>query len=53
MRHMNRSLGVESDSGMDATGRGQEREAKDSPPPAPPHSLMRAALLRLAKLKLT
>jgi hypothetical protein len=31
MRHMNKSLGVESDSGMDATGRGQEREAKDSP----------------------
>ena len=50
MRHMNRSLGVESDSGMDATGRGQEREAKDS---RPPHPLMRAALLRLAKLKLT
>ena len=50
MRHMNKNLGAESDSGMDATGQGQEREEKDSPRP---HPLMRAALLRLAKLKLT
>ena len=32
---MHKNLGVESDSGMDATGRGQEREEKDSPPPHP------------------
>ena len=47
MRHMNKNLGVESDSGMDGTGRGQEREAEDSHRASP---LTRAALLRSAKL---
>ena len=42
MRHGHKSLGVESDSGMDATGRGQEREAEDSPRASP---MTRAALL--------
>ena len=49
MRHVDKSLGVESDSGMDATGRGQERESRRT---APAHPLTRAAFAQIGQAHL-